>query len=149
MLDPFLHIDVVPVEHNSRTPHSELKAKGLQLSLEASDLQLFDLTTTPVPHCCGSPSIGGVWRSWAGTPNVIWAEHGGPWCGGAQNCGAALLECKAISHWLTTVNSQTHSEEPQLYPLPSSPTQLCSVSSPGNSISEQGDVSWQNERDAQ
>lgn len=103
MLDPFLHIDVAPVEHNSRIPHSEAKAKALQFSLEANDLQLFDLTTTP-----GSSSIGCVCRSLAGTPNAIWTEHGGPWCGGIRNCGAAVLECKPISHWLTTVNSQTH-----------------------------------------
>lgn len=66
MLDPFLHIDVAPVEHNSRIPHSEVKAKALQFSLEANDLQLFDLTTTP-----GSSSIGCVCRSLVGTPNAI------------------------------------------------------------------------------
>lgn len=60
MLDRFLHIDVAPVEHNSQIPHSKVKAKALQLSLEASDLQLFDLRATPVPHGSGSSSIGGI-----------------------------------------------------------------------------------------
>lgn len=60
MLDPFLHTDVAPVEHNSLIPHSKVKAKALQLPLEARDLQLLDLTTTPVPHSSGNSSIGGI-----------------------------------------------------------------------------------------
>lgn len=35
MLDPFLHIDVVPVEHKSPIPHSEVNAEALQFSPEA------------------------------------------------------------------------------------------------------------------
>lgn len=43
MLDPFLHIDVAPVEHKSPIAHSEVNAEALQFSLEPSNLQLFDL----------------------------------------------------------------------------------------------------------
>lgn len=108
MLHPFLHIDVAPVEHKSPIPHSEVKAEALQFSPEASDLQLFDLTTAHMPPCSGSSSVKGIWRSFTGTPNVIWIEHGGPWCGGLRNHGVAVLECQAISHWLTTLGFQTH-----------------------------------------
>lgn len=147
MLDPFLHIDVAPVEHNSQIPHPKVKAKALQLSLGASDLQLFDLTTTPVPHCLGNSSMGGIWRSWVRF-NVTWSEHGGAWWG---HGAVELLHWNAGQHPTDSPQwALTHtSEEPWLYPLQPSPTQLCSVSSPGSSISELGDASWQNERDGQ